>query len=188
MMPSPEERIEMLSRTRRLVQERQIFLADFWNSGLASNGCICAGRPKGYFFIDWNGDAMPCVFIPYAADNMYDVYERGDDISAVLKSPFFSRIRNWQDRHGFATSAENVKNWLAPCPIRDHFGFMKSAISETAPRPVNKDAEDAASDEAFHSGMLKYGKRIHELTRPIWLKKYADSAHENERVTSSQDA
>ncbi len=52
----PRQRIEMLRRVQRIVREREIFLADFWNNGVLSNGCISAGRPGGYLYIDWNGD------------------------------------------------------------------------------------------------------------------------------------
>jgi len=35
----------LFERTRRMVCERRRFVADLWNSGTASNGCIAAGRP-----------------------------------------------------------------------------------------------------------------------------------------------
>lgn len=44
---TPQQRLEMYNRTWRLVRERKIFVADFWNSGTASNGCIAAARPGG---------------------------------------------------------------------------------------------------------------------------------------------
>jgi MoaA/NifB/PqqE/SkfB family radical SAM enzyme len=48
---------------------RHIFIADFWNSATATNGCLAAGRAGGYFHVNWNGDVSPCVFFPYSPIN-----------------------------------------------------------------------------------------------------------------------
>ncbi|MBD3348141.1 MAG: radical SAM protein, partial [Candidatus Eisenbacteria bacterium] len=100
-MVPPRERVEMLRRMRRHVRERQVFLADFWNSGPTSCGCIAAGRRGGYFHVDWNGDVTPCAFVPYSTDNINDIYARGGSLNDALGSPLFTRIREWQARYGF---------------------------------------------------------------------------------------
>jgi len=70
LLPSPEQRVWMWQRTWQVIRERQVFLADFWNLGPCSNGCISAGRGGGYLYIDWNGKVMPCVFVPYSPVNI----------------------------------------------------------------------------------------------------------------------
>jgi len=126
-MVTPQQRLEMYNRTWRLVRERRIFVADFWNSGTASSGCIAAARPGGYFYINWDGTVTPCAFIPYSTQNIFDVFGNGGNLDTILHSPFFKRIRQWQDEYGYAQSAENTGNWLCPCVIRDHFDVLFNA-------------------------------------------------------------
>ena len=172
-MVTPEQRFEMLRRTRRLVFEKKVFFADFWNSGAASYGCISAGRPGGHFYIDWNGDVMPCVFIPYAADNINSVYERGGDLNTLLDAPFFQRIRVWQDEYGFRRPAEEVGNWLCPCPIRDDFEFLRRTALETEARPVNDGAARALRDPTHAERMTDFARRYRLMTERTWKEDFA---------------
>ena len=49
LMVTPEQRFRMLERIWYLVKEEKLFIADFWNSGTASDGCMAAARGGGYF-------------------------------------------------------------------------------------------------------------------------------------------
>ncbi|UCF04853.1 MAG: radical SAM protein [bacterium] len=175
LMISPEDRLEMLRRTHHLIFDKKILFADFWNSGVVSYGCISAGRPGGHFYIDWNGDVTPCVFVPYAVDNIYSVYERGDDLNTLRETPFFRKIRAWQDGFGFKQPAEKVLNWFCPCPIRDHFGYLRRAALETKARPINKAAADALTDPDYQRIMIEYADKYAELSTPIWEEDFAES-------------
>jgi MoaA/NifB/PqqE/SkfB family radical SAM enzyme len=174
LMVSPENRLEMLRRTNHLVRDKKILFADFWNSGIASYGCISAGRAGGQFYIDWNGDVMPCVFVPYAVDNIYSVYERGDDLNTLREAPFFRRIRAWQDEFGFSQPAEKVRNWLCPCPIRDDFEFLRQAALETNVRPINPAAAAALNDPDFCKCMATCTERYWRLSTPVWENEFSD--------------
>ncbi len=59
-----------------------------------SGGCISAGRPGGYFHLDWDGNISPCVFAPYAVDNIYEYRRKmvayGREVRAVL-DPIWKR-------------------------------------------------------------------------------------------------
>ncbi len=174
LMVEPENRVEMLRRTERFVRERGVFVADFWNSGPTSSGCICAGRRGGYFYIDWNGDIMPCGFVPYSTDNIYQIYSEGGNLNTAMDSPLFVRIREWQDDYGFTRPAEGVDNWLCPCVIRDHFSSLKDAVVQSGARPINESAAEAMSDPDYCRGMVEYGKNIKRITDPIWEEEYVD--------------
>jgi len=178
LMITPENRLEMLKRTRRIVFEKKILFADFWNSGIASYGCISAGRAGGQFYIDWNGDVTPCVFVPYAVDNIYEVYRRGDDLSSLLETPFFRRINDWQYEYGFGQPAGSVGNWLCPCPIRDHFAEFRAAAVETGARPINEAAAQALEDPEYHRVMEEYAAGYRRLSDPVWNKEFADRSAE----------
>jgi len=175
LMLSPENRLEMLKRTHYIVRDKKVLFADFWNSGIASYGCISAGRPGGHFYIDWNGDVMPCVFVPYAVDNIYSVFERGDNLNTLLDAPFFRRIRAWQDEFGFAQPAEKVQNWLCPCPIRDHFDQLRDAALETNARPINEAAAHALKDPSFSRHMVESAKKYQRLSTQMWEEELAES-------------
>jgi MoaA/NifB/PqqE/SkfB family radical SAM enzyme len=175
LMIPPEQRMEMIHRTNRIVHERKILFADFWNSGHVSDGCISAGRTGGYYHIDWNGDIMPCAFVPFAADNIYRIYKEGGTINTVLNHPLFKGIREWQDNYGFAQSAERIDNWLCPCVIRDHFDVIREIVDQSGATPINKEAAFAIQDKAYCEAMTHYGKEIKKLTDPIWLEEYINS-------------
>lgn len=176
MMVPPADRVEMLKQMFRLVTEKKVFYVDFWNSGLVSSGCISAGRPGGYFYIDWNGNICPCVFIPYAVDNIKDVFARGQNLNDVLNNSFLKDIRQWQADYGYQRPATEVNNWLAPCVIRDHFDYIRDRVLKSGARPINPEAATAIKDEAYCCGMRKYGEEIERLTRPIWDAEFADPA------------
>ena len=99
LMVPPEHRAAMWRRTWDLINRKKVFYADFWNSATASSGCISAGRPNGYFHIIWNGDITPCVFIPYAAANIYNIYRQDGKINDVLDTPLFKKIREFQNKY-----------------------------------------------------------------------------------------
>ncbi len=173
LMVPPEDRVEMLRRIQRFVRVRKVFVADFWNSGTASCGCIAAGRGNGgYIYIDWNGNITPCAFVPYSTDNIHRIYSSGGDLNTALDSPLFKRIRSWQDGYGFTQPAEGVDNWLCPCVIRDHFDLLKDAVLDTGAKPINEEAAIAVRDSEYCRGMMEYGRDIKRLTDPIWSEEY----------------
>jgi len=57
---------------------------ELWGVGLV---VISAGRARGYLYIDWDGKVMPCVFAPYAACNVQDVFARGGNLNDVSFVP-----------------------------------------------------------------------------------------------------
>ena len=189
LMVPPEHRVEMLRRLQRLVRERKVFVADFWNSGTASHGCVSAGRGNGgYLYIDWNGNITPCAFVPYSTDNVYRIYSSGGDLNAALDSPLFVRIRDWQDRYGFTQPAERVDNWLCPCVIRDHFDLLRDAVLETGATPINEEAAIAIQDPEYCLRMSQYGRDIKRLTDPIWAEEYVPAGRGSSGRTSPGEA
>ena len=61
-MVTPEQRRWMLEQELTLLRDKKRFLVDFWNGGPMTLGCIAAGRPGGYFYVDWNGNIAPACF------------------------------------------------------------------------------------------------------------------------------
>jgi len=174
LMVTPEQRREMYLKTWKLIREKGLFIADFWNCGTVSNGCISAGRPRGYFYIDWNGNVMPCVFNPYKTHNIIEVYKEGRDLNTVLFSPLFKEIREWQEEYALDKPADDMGNIIVPCAIRDHYKMMKELLKKTNAKPADEAAEEALQDPEYYKGLVEYGKRVKELTKDIWEKEYLE--------------
>jgi MoaA/NifB/PqqE/SkfB family radical SAM enzyme len=172
LMVTPEQRLHMYRRMQWLIRERGVFLADFWNSGAASNGCIAGGRSGGYLYIDWNGNVSPCVFFPYAFDNIVQVYEKGGNLNTVVMSPYFEAIRRWQSEYGYRKPPDRVGNQIVPCPIRDHHLEALGFVRQFGARPMDEAAAEALEDESYHRGLAEYGQAFEALTRGIWEEEY----------------
>jgi len=168
LMVKPEQRKWMLEQELDLIYKHDRFLIDFWNGGPMSVGCIAAGRPGGFFYVDWDGNLTPCVFFPYAVDNIYDVYRRGGTISDVLFTDYFKRLRDWQDALRGRDGKEKVGNLFCPCPMRDHHRFAERLIKEHPVKPIDPDAEAAYHDDDYHRRMHEYDTQLYQLLDPMW--------------------
>ncbi len=168
LMITPEQRLAMFEREERLIRERNVFIVDFWNGGPYAVGCISAGRPGGYFYIDWNGNVAPCVFFPYHLANIYDLYREGKGLNDVLFSPYFKSIRKWQNDYGYTQPPHNVDNYIVPCPIRDHHENAFNLVREFGAKPMDNEAESALNDPEYHRKMAEYGKTVKSLTDEKW--------------------
>ncbi|NCQ56165.1 MAG: radical SAM protein [bacterium (Candidatus Ratteibacteria) CG_4_9_14_3_um_filter_41_21] len=174
LMVTPEQRVKMYKKIWKRVRERKTFIADFWNSGTASDGCMAAARGGGYFYIMWDGTITPCVFIPFVDKeygNIYEVYKKGKTLTDVIKSPFFSGIRKWQSSYWMDQPKEKCGNLLAPCIIRDNAEVFYDIVKEAGAQPVDEGARTYLSF-VEQGQMLEYNRKYRELTEPIWEKEY----------------
>jgi MoaA/NifB/PqqE/SkfB family radical SAM enzyme len=176
LMVTPEQRLRLQRRIWQVIRERKVFLMDFWNSGTAVHGCLAGGRQGGYFYINWNGDVTPCVFVPYAACNIHEIYEQGGTLMELMEIDFFKEIRNWQRSYGYKTKPQETKNLILPCPHRDHFDFLLPLIEKHKPKPINQEAGRALGDPAYCQGLLRYDTECASLLDPVWRDEYLDGA------------
>ncbi|HEU4563133.1 MAG TPA: radical SAM protein [Gemmatimonadaceae bacterium] len=181
LMMTPEQRVRLWEREWKLVRDERIFIADFWNSGTASNGCVAAGRPGGYFYINWDGWMSPCVFMPYAPLNIKDLYARGGTLDDAWGDPFFAGLRAWQRDYGYRedgeTPAERCGNWLNPCPIRDHHDVFHRLVRAHHPTPTDPEAAAALADPSYHEGIQRFDRELAALNDPIWESRYRGIAN-----------
>jgi len=175
LLPTPEQRLWLWKRAWQLVREKHIFLIDFWNSGTATHGCVSAGRSGGYLVVNWDGTVTPCVFVPYSPVNLYEAYGQGKDLNDIWASPFLAEIRKWQTDYGYGKNHKlegPVKNWIRPCPIRDHFEQMYVMLQKHRPRPIDDNASKALLDPEYYQGLVDYDRQVAALLDPIWEKHY----------------
>ena len=160
----PKKRVELYKIWERIVKEKKYPLADFWNNAILSNGCIAYGNDNGYIYIDWNGNIMPCVFVPFYVDNVYDLYKENKTLADATNSDFMRRGRKWKKEF-------NNRNKLMPCSIRDHYKNFKENILTKDSKPENIQAAEAIEDETYFNTMVKYDNDLEKLTETFYKEK-----------------
>jgi MoaA/NifB/PqqE/SkfB family radical SAM enzyme len=183
LLPSPDQSVAFLRRSWEVVRERRVFLLDFWNHGPLVEGCIAAGRPRGYMHVDWNANVMPCVFYPYAACNIREVYEAGGSLDDVWESSLFAAVRRWQAEHGYGGGPPSAEHdWLSPCPFRDYYTEAVGMVTEAGALPQDFAAAEALADTEYHRAMVGYGSEARRVRGQAWREDYAGqtAATENE--------
>ncbi|VVB80190.1 Radical SAM superfamily protein [uncultured archaeon] len=170
-MLTPEQRVKLYKVWAHQIKDKKRCVADFWNAGVLSNGCVAYGGNSGYLYIDWNGNIMPCVFVPYYVDNIKDLQAQGKGLTDAMFSKFFKRGRAWQKEYG-VDNVDKPHNWLMPCSIRDHFENFKKNIYCEGVKPENTDAALAIKSKEYEEEMKKFDTTLAKLTDPIWEKDY----------------
>ena len=163
LVVSPEKRVELYKKWERIVNEKKYALADFWNNAIITNGCIAYAN-NGYLYIDWDGNIMPCVFVPYYVDNVYDLYKENKTLADATNSDLMQRGRKWKNEY-------NNCNKLMPCSIRDHYKNFKENILTKDSKPENKEAEEAIKDINYFRAMVNYDEELTKLTENFDNKK-----------------
>jgi MoaA/NifB/PqqE/SkfB family radical SAM enzyme len=130
LMVTPQQRDKLRQVVYRMRATKPIFVADFWNDGCLTGGCMSGGTL--YLHVNYRGDLEPCVFMHFAEDNILDMYARGQHLWEVLNTPLFRRIREVNRRD---------PNLLRPCPIVDHNEWLAEALQGTNARPTHPGAE-----------------------------------------------
>lgn len=178
LMVTPEQRIKLFHQWTHLLNDKHLPVADFWNSGSLSNGCIAYGRWTGYFYIDWNGNVMPCAFVPYYVDNVRDLYSQGKTLADALQSKLFRNGRKWQKDYGFGNQ-HHRDNILMPCSIRDHYANFRQNILTPDAKGEDEEAEAVLHDPGYEKMLNDFDDRLQDLTTPLFREKYAkNEVHE----------
>lgn len=163
LMVSPQERFELYKKWRQLIREKSWFVADFWNSAEMTEGCISCG--KNYFYIDWNANIMPCVFIPYYKDNVRKLYGEGKKIADAMFSDFFVKGREWQEGY---LNKEGGANLLRPCLNRDHHREFMEIVRACNVQPEDEAAREALEDNEYHEKLYEFDKELKDIADPYW--------------------
>jgi len=171
LMVTPEKRVQLFRKWEQVLSEKKYCLADFWNSGLLSRGCIAYGRSGGYFYIDWNGNITPCAFIPYYMDNIHDLYKNGQTLADAMFSDLMVNGRKWQNEYGLKNWKE-PRNWLMPCSIRDHYDVFRNSVLPDKAKPEDEKAKEALECDEYFDLLKNYDDELERLTEKIWQDEY----------------
>jgi len=156
LAPTPEQRNKFREKVHKIREKKPIFVADFWNDGLYSNGCMAGG--KKYLHINNRGDVEPCVFVHFAVDNI-----KNKSLKEVLNSNFFKDIRKMQPFD---------ENLLAPCMIIDHPKILREICEKNNAYPTHKGAESVVKDKEIIRYLDLYSKKMGKLTARPWEERY----------------
>ena len=170
LLVSPEQRISLYKKWEKLLAEDHYPVADFWNSATLTGGCMAFGRWNGYFYINWDGNIMPCVFVPYYVDNIKKLYAEGKTLADGLRSAFFKNGRQWQKDYGFGRKYK--ENVMMPCPFRDHYKDFKNLIITPDAKGENDEAEAALQDARYEELLNNYDEELQNLSLRIFEEKY----------------
>ncbi len=162
LMPTPEQRIYRRRRLLQLRSEHKMLLADFWNDGPLTGGCIAGGR--SYLHINSNGDVEPCVFTHFALHNI-----KQTRLIDVLKSDFFKAIR---------ARIPYCENYLRPCMIIDHPHILREIVTRFGARPTHPGAEGLLGD--LKTDLDRYAAAYGSLADEEWY-----TVEQQERLRAS---
>ncbi len=149
LMITPGQRDRLRETVSRVRREKPIFVADFWNDGCLTGGCMSGGTL--YMHVNYRGELEPCVFMHFAEENIVDIYKRGGHLWDVLDTPLFRRVRGVNRRD---------PNPLRPCPIIDHNEWLEEALAGANAHPTHPGAEDIVGRLApqVRTWAAEYGK------------------------------
>lgn len=162
LVPTPEQRVVCGARVASLRQRFPIFLADFWNDGAASAGCLAA---RTYLHILNSGQIEPCVFAHFGLDNVRD-----KTIVEAVNTPFFKAIRREFPYN------ENG-NLRRPCMIVDNPQVLRRVVAEHLVPAGHEHSEDIITDPKVVAWADEYSARLKVLTDPLWEAQIGDPSN-----------
>lgn len=158
LMLLPEQRAYLIDRIRYIRTHKLIQIADFWNDGELTGGCIAGGRK--YFHITAAGQVEPCAFVHFSLDNIKE-----KSLVECLKSPLFTA---YQKRQPFN------ENLLRPCPIIDNPEALRAIVAESGANPTHEGAETVLGGE-IGAFLDKRSEEWGKVADEIWWKKHGQT-------------
>ena len=156
LMPTPEQRNYRRKMVAEIRETKPIVVADFWNDGVLSHGCLSGGRV--YLHINANGGVEPCVFAQFAADNVFD-----KSIEEILNSTYFNSIRSEQIK---------IKNRLRPCMIIDHPQILRKIVAKGNAKATQEGGGSIIT--TLKDDMDKYSSSYAEIADKVWSEEFGN--------------
>jgi len=162
LMPTPEQRKWRRRQFERVRAEVPMLMADFWNDGILTGGCMAGGRL--YLHVNCKGDVEPCVFVHFAVDNVRD-----KSLLECLKSPLFERIRSRIPYDG---------DLSRPCMIVDHPHELREHVVETGAVPTHPGADSVTT--VLADALDEYAADYARICDPVIHPRYRDRYRERQ--------
>ncbi|MFW6181419.1 MAG: radical SAM protein [Spirochaetota bacterium] len=159
LMPTPEQRDYRRRRIVEIRDTKQAVVADFWNDGILTDGCLAGGH--NYMHVISSGDVEPCVFCHFAADNIKE-----KSLREVLQSDFFKAFRKRRPYN---------ENLLLPCTIIDNPHILREAVAEGGAHPTHPGSESIITTLA--PALDEYARAYGEVAGRAWQREYRDNMY-----------
>lgn len=167
LMVTAEQRGRLAERIPYIRLHKGLMIADFWNDGALTGGCIAGGRR--YFHITASGNVEPCAFVHFAMDNI-----KTKTLREVLASPLF---KAYQKRQPFNP------NMLRPCPIIDNPSALRAIVAESGAQPTHEGADAILSGD-LAAALDQRAAAWAKVADPIWEARQASAAQSRKNSAS----
>ncbi|ACL70359.1 radical SAM protein [Halothermothrix orenii] len=162
LMLTPEQRKFMAYKIPEIRSQKPIFVADFWNDGTFTGGCIAGGRR--YFHINAKGEVEPCAFVHFSVDNIKE-----KSLKEVLQNPLF---KSYQKRQPFN------ENLMLPCPIIDNPHCLREIVEESGAKPTHEGADTVLKGDVA-KGLDKMSSEWSRVSKPIFEERMGKPASDD---------
>ncbi|WP_027623630.1 radical SAM protein [Clostridium lundense] len=155
LMLTPEQRLMLGERVRKIRTTKPYFAIDFFNDAPYVGGCIAG---KYYCHINSHEDVEPCIFAHFATDNL-----KNKPLIDVFKTPFFKELRDRQPYND---------NLLLPCMMIDNPEVVREVAAKTGAKPTDKGAEMMLNDEEFKKNLDNLAKEFKPYAEKAWKEQF----------------
>jgi len=155
LMTTPSQRAYRWNRINELRKTKDVAIADFWNDGILTGGCIAGGR--SYFHINAAGDVEPCVFSQFSVDNVLN-----KPLKEAVMSDFFRAIRS---RHG------EMSNPMRPCMVIDRPQVLRDHVKRFGAKASQPGGETLLTGK-LAAEVDKIATEWKEYADKIWAENY----------------
>ncbi len=153
LMPTPDQRLNMLNRGKIIRDTKPLFIIDFWNDAPYVGGCIAG---KEYAHVTSTGDVEPCIFTHFSVSNIKEV-----SLKEAFNSEYFKDLRKKQPYN---------ENLYMPCQWIDNPEVSRELYAKHDLKPTHKGADDILTNDKNKKIIDKYAAEIKEKFKEPWEK------------------
>lgn len=154
-MLTPEQRIELGRRTRKIRTTKPYFTIDFFNDAPYVGGCIAG---KYYCHINADGDVEPCIFAHISVDNVRD-----KSLIDIFRGKLFKTLRKSQPYN---------KNMLRPCMMIDNPHVIRDVAEECGAHATDPSVDAMLHDKDFQQKLEKLADDFAPVAEEAWEKDF----------------
>jgi MoaA/NifB/PqqE/SkfB family radical SAM enzyme len=159
-MLTPEQRLKLGERTRKMRTEKPYFTIDFFNDAPYVGGCIAG---KYYCHINSKEDVEPCIFAHFATCNVKD-----KPLKEAFKTEYFKNLRDRQPYN---------KNLLLPCMMIDNPQVIRDVVAETGAYPTHPSAARMIEDPEFMYELDRLAEEFKPEAEKVWKEVFDEKGN-----------
>lgn len=159
-MLTPEQRLYLGERTRKIRTEKPYFTIDFFNDAPYVGGCIAG---KYYCHINSKEDVEPCIFAHFATCNIKD-----KPLKEAFKTEYFKELRNRQPYN---------RNLLLPCMMIDNTEVIREVVAKTGAYPTDPNAARMVEDPEFMYELDRLSEEFKPKAKKAWKEVFDEKGN-----------